>query len=164
MKILKWLTFGLGFLLILIKLIFVSLQQNEFIHDVYDRYSNLTIDEIYRLIIIRQIFIEQFLIIISLSGYFIRKKFGVIFANLYPYFVLGYGVFHIFESTQIFTGFHIGHLTFSIVVILLTNTKSSMQIFGLDYRSSKQLWANLLSLVIASVLILILLSWIRLNA
>lgn len=164
LKITNWITFGLALLFMLIKLSIVSAQQNESIEAFYGGYGNLSLEEIYRLFLIRQTFVEQLLILVSLSGYLIRQKIGFTVANIFPYFILGYGIFHLFESTQIFAGFHIGQITFAVSVIVLINTKQALKIFGVNYRTNQQLRANLISLSIAIVLILILLAWLRLNS
>ena len=147
----------------LIKLTIVSVQQNESIEAFYGGYGNLTLEEIYRLILVRQSFLEQLLILISLTGYLTRKNSGFIIANVFPYFVLGYGLFHLFDSTKIFAGYHIGQVTFALSVTLLTNTRTAINTFGLQFRTKQQLRANIISLAIALTLVLTLLVWIKLN-
>lgn len=140
--------FGFCILLLIIALAIISIDQYNAIMAVYSP-KELSIKVLWKSMVIYGVFIEPVVILISVSGFFIRKKIGYSLALLYPYFIISYGLISWMTNFPLFGKLAWEQFSYAILVLVPLNIDSTIVLFFKKDNKTNTLVFNLMALIIS---------------
>ncbi|MCX2745635.1 hypothetical protein OO013_17265 [Mangrovivirga sp. M17] len=94
------------------------------------------------------LFIEPILIIISLTGFILRKRLGFQLSLTFVYFVIAYSLLHYLTPIDRHENFHLGIVNWAVLVAILINIPLTVRIFSSEMTQQLQIKINLISLFV----------------